>query len=814
MSKFLSKDGITYLWQKIINLVTFNRDLGWVEIDLTDSSEYDKDTWYLFVGDTALDANKKSRVQVHLLWEYSLNNQPAFAESSDGIASLDISIQGNSNFQGATVHEYYYAPYGNAFIHETDVSEYPIGMELDSPAVVTAAIPSNNNALAPVLVLRGGAVYNVKTNYETNWVMKDSTWTSNYSGVLGFNYQGNNGPTVFSDSWFDHIFAYTVNASIVEAATINGTASKAKALTTTSVGTSTQPVYFNSSGQPVATTYALNKTVPSTAVFTDTTYTADGTTLSLSGTKFSMKSGVATAGTMKGSTGTLTWGGTYYMPTANIDTYGRVTSYGTSSFVIPSLNSGKLTITNDSTTLGTYVTNQSSDSTIDIPIPSRIEVTELEEGTYTIQTSCPSNATGGELMAVVIGGLPMVLYYYNSKYYLGGCCTDTSVKEAFAGKIYSYNGVYYITTSNATIKELYSLPIAKYGTLGGTQPFYTNANVTAPSDASATAHSTAITVNARSTTSGKYYPIEASSTGLLFVNVPWTNTTYSVATTSTNGLFSAIDKQRLNAVCTSGFYTGTGTVTASTSTVAVGFNSRTYSASSATATTATKSITLPAATTSAAGVMTSTDKTKLDGIPYTASTERFSQLRIHDWNCISMTCPTGGDDNGFIFRFDGTYLHLFTTTDGGDSVSNTRAFYIDMIDSITIGYNVKASNWKILNTGYSEFTTVKQTTSSDQRNKENLRDFSGLEVIEQLGDVYQFEYKDTGETSYGLIAQNVQESPLASATGKVNEEDEDSLLYLNYLDPRFIAVSIKAIKELKAEIEELKAEIKQLKSNK
>ena len=46
------------------------------------------------------------------------------------------------------------------------------------------------------------------------------------------------------------------------------TASTATALTT-NAGSATQPVYF-SGGKPVATTYSLGKSVPSTAVFTDT----------------------------------------------------------------------------------------------------------------------------------------------------------------------------------------------------------------------------------------------------------------------------------------------------------------------------------------------------------------------------------------------------------------------------------------------------------------------------------------------------------------------------------------------------------------
>lgn len=50
------------------------------------------------------------------------------------------------------------------------------------------------------------------------------------------------------------------------------------------------------------------------------------------------------------------------------------------------------------------------------------------------------------------------------------------------------------------------------------------------------------------TESGKNYPVELDSAGKAFVNVPWTdtNTTYEVATTSTDGLMSSEDKTKLD----------------------------------------------------------------------------------------------------------------------------------------------------------------------------------------------------------------------------------------------------------------------------
>lgn len=58
--------------------------------------------------------------------------------------------------------------------------------------------------------------------------------------------------------------------------------------------------------------------------------------------------------------------------------------------------------------------------------------------------------------------------------------------------------------------------------------------------------SAAVTTNAASSTDGRYYMVERDSAEKLFVNIPWQNTTYGLATQSTNGLMSAADKTKLD----------------------------------------------------------------------------------------------------------------------------------------------------------------------------------------------------------------------------------------------------------------------------
>lgn len=63
----------------------------------------------------------------------------------------------------------------------------------------------------------------------------------------------------------------TVTASLSGNATTATTATTAGKLSSGTIGSATQPIYFKD-GVPASTTYALNKTVPSDAKFTDTTY--------------------------------------------------------------------------------------------------------------------------------------------------------------------------------------------------------------------------------------------------------------------------------------------------------------------------------------------------------------------------------------------------------------------------------------------------------------------------------------------------------------------------------------------------------------
>lgn len=73
------------------------------------------------------------------------------------------------------------------------------------------------------------------------------------------------------------------------------------------------------------------------------------------------------------------------------------------------------------------------------------------------------------------------------------------------------------------------------------------------------------------TANNKNYPVVLDSNGKAYVNVPWsdTNTTYSVATTSANGLMSSSDKSKLNVVFASTTATSVASLNANYQTIKV-----------------------------------------------------------------------------------------------------------------------------------------------------------------------------------------------------------------------------------------------------
>ena len=128
----------------------------------------------------------------------------------------------------------------------------------------------------------------------------------------------------------------------------------------------------------------------------------------------------------------------------------------------------------------------------------------------------------------------------------------------------------------------YTLPIATYNTLGGLKPAYTSTG--AATGYTAATNTSTPALQSRTTTTGRYYAIEADKNGIPFVNVPWSDTNKYHKTGSWSGL--TYTASAVNSADELKFTIPTGT---SATTVAVG--NHTHSASLA-ADTGTATVTL------------------------------------------------------------------------------------------------------------------------------------------------------------------------------------------------------------------------------
>lgn len=164
------------------------------------------------------------------------------------------------------------------------------------------------------------------------------------------------------------------------------------------------------------------------------------------------------------------------------------------------------------------------------------------------------------------------------------------------------------------------------------------------------------------TQNNKNYPVVLDGNNLAYVNVPWTNTTYSDATTSAHGLMTAADKTKLNGI-EAGAQKNPG-----------------------------------AATTSAAGLMSAADKTKLNGIAAGAG--------VNTWRGFSMV----------------THSYTYTVAAGGNIDIKANQFGIGKSGYTPVAIflmNPGTFNCQIMNarcdvSGNNPAMNVKNLTNSQQ----------------------------------------------------------------------------------------------------
>ena len=184
------------------------------------------------------------------------------------------------------------------------------------------------------------------------WAWSDGSKTKLISQ---YNFAGGDGnlTNVAANTFIGALSGNATSATTASSATSATTASKLG----TNAGSTTQPVYF-SGGVPKACSYTLGKSVPSNAVFTDHTYDLNTMINGLStGSATPEAADYYIAQYAGGGTTTTSY---HRRPVSALAAYVR------STFTIPSVGNGTVSITQGGSSKGSFTMNQSGNTTISL----------------------------------------------------------------------------------------------------------------------------------------------------------------------------------------------------------------------------------------------------------------------------------------------------------------------------------------------------------------------------------------------------------------------------------------------------------------
>ena len=161
---------------------------------------------------------------------------------------------------------------------------------------------------------------------------------------------------------------------------------------------------------------------------------------------------------------------------------------------------------------------------------------------------------------------------------------------------------------------------------------------------------------------------------------------------------------------------------------------------------------------------------------------------------VSDSIAGSGFTNG-LARFENT----IETSSGGAGVLNVANNYQGGFGTL-IKFWFEESSVASINFNSSTNAVVYNTTS-DYRLKEDLQQFDGLEIVDQI-KTYNYKWKKADARGYGALAHELQEVFPDAVTGEKDGEDMQGVDYST-----LVPVLIKSIQELKAEIKLLKQQI-------
>jgi hypothetical protein len=173
------------------------------------------------------------------------------------------------------------------------------------------------------------------------------------------------------------------------------------------------------------------------------------------------------------------------------------------------------------------------------------------------------------------------------------------------------------------------------------------------------------------------------------------------------------------------------------------------------------------------------------------------KMRIHSSGNILLgtTTTTSTSDGVRYFPTGSGTGSLFNAYNGGSGTATLFGRNDD--GTVTLFYRGTSSVGSI---SVSSSATA-YNTSSDYRLKTDLKDFSGTEILSNI-KMYDFEWKESGERTYGVMAHELQEVLPQAVTG---EKDGEEMQAVDY--SKIVPVLVKALQEQQKEIEYLKSKI-------
>ena len=175
----------------------------------------------------------------------------------------------------------------------------------------------------------------------------------------------------------------------------------------------------------------------------------------------------------------------------------------------------------------------------------------------------------------------------------------------------------------------------------------------------------------------------------------------------------------------------------------------------------------------------------VDAAPFNVNLSQLDSLTVTNLTVTNNTSLLGVTTANSFNVSGGTNLSTLNVT-GITTLSTLNVSGITTLTSLNVG-DVNSSGI---------VTAVDFNSTSDVNLKENINTInSALETVNQLRGV-SFDWKDTGRTSYGVIAQEIEEI----LPELVSNSDIKTVNYNG-----IIGVLIEAVKELSTEIEELKS---------